>query len=157
MNKGERGFTLLELMVALAIISLVMAVSYAALRGGSRTLHLKTTGRDVLNTFRYAREKAVTEQTGTRVVIDREKQELILTNSLGEAERNYPMPKDIKITRVAMAGNEIGNGPAVIRFLPNGSCDSGEVLLQVENGPKLRIFTDPITGGARMESGSGEK
>ena len=44
----------------------------------------------------------------------------------------------------------------VIRFLPNGSSDSGEVLLKSEAGSFLRIISDPITGGARIESGQGD-
>jgi hypothetical protein len=44
----------------------------------------------------------------------------------------------------------------VVRFLPNGSSDSAEVLLKSDKGSFLRIITDPITGGARIESGRGE-
>ncbi len=150
----NQGFTLLELMIAVLVIALALAVSYPSLSRGSAALHLRATGRDVLNIFRYAREKAVTEQTGMRVTVDRQKQELVLSDSLGDASRRYVPPKDVKIERTTLAGNEVADGPMVIRFLPNGGSDNAEILLKSDTGSILRIISDPITGGARIESGS---
>ncbi len=152
----ERGFTLLELMIVVLVMALVLAVSYPSLSRGSTALHLRATSRDILNTFRYAREKSVTEQTGMRVTVDRQQQEITLSDSLGEGSRKFALPKDVKIQRVALAGTEVLDGPLVIRFLPNGSSDSAEVLLRSDTGAFLRIFSDPIRGGARIAPGQGE-
>jgi len=154
-SSRSRGFTLLELMMAVLVIALVLAVSYPSLSRGSAALNLRTAGRDVLNVFRYAREKAVTEQTGMIVVVDRQKQELVLSDRLGEASRKYALPARVRIERIALAGNEVVDGPMTVRFLPNGGSDSAEVLLRSENGQALRIISDPITGGTRIESGPG--
>jgi type II secretion system protein H len=153
----NRGFTLLELVLVLVIMGLVAALSYPSLSRGVSTLHLRATGRDVINTFRFAREKAVTEQTGMRVMVDREKQQLVLTDYLGDGVRTYVLPQDIRIQRVALAGTDVTDGPMAVRFLPNGSCESSEILLQSKNGSWLQIVTDSITGGARIESDSREK
>ncbi len=152
----NQGFTLLELVIVVLVIALVLAVSYPSLSRGSAALHLRAAGRDVLNAFRYAREKAVTEQTGMRVTVDPQKQELVLTDDLGDGGRRYAPPSDVKIRRIALGGNEIVDGSMVVRFLPNGSSDHAEVLLRSDTGSLLRVITDPITGGARIESGSGE-
>jgi Tfp pilus assembly protein FimT len=133
-----------------------MAVSYPSLSRASASLSLRTSGRDVLNTFRFAREKAVTEQIGMRVAVDGNGQKLTLTNDLGENSRIYPLPLTVKIYRLRLAGSEITNEPMVVRFLPNGSSDSAEVVLRSDAGSFLRILTDPIAGGARIESGRGE-
>jgi prepilin-type N-terminal cleavage/methylation domain-containing protein len=155
-SSRDQGFTLLELLMVVLVIALVLAVSYPSLSRGSAALHLRATGRDILNTFRYAREKAVTEQTGMMVTVDRDKQELILSDNLGDGARRYILPQDVKIQRIALAGAEILEGPLIVRFLPNGSSDRAEVLLRSDAGSFLRIISDPITGGARIESGSGE-
>jgi Tfp pilus assembly protein FimT len=139
------------------VIAIVLAVSYPSLSRGSTAMRLRATGRDILSTFRYAREKAVTEQTRMMVTVDREKQELVLSDSLGDGARKYVLPQDVKIQRIYRAGAEILQGPLIVRFLPNGSSDSGEVLLESGSGVFLRIVTDPIIGGARIESGQGEK
>jgi prepilin-type N-terminal cleavage/methylation domain-containing protein len=148
------GFTMLELLLVLVLITLVLAVVYPSLSRGSSAIRLRAAGRDIMNTFRYARDKAVTEQIGIKVAVDREKQKLILTNYLGDGARTYIMPGDIRIQHIALGGNEIvQDSGMIVRFLPNGSCDSAEVLLQNDKGAWLRVFTDPMTGGARMELG----
>ena len=155
-NARDWGFTLLELVIVVVVMAMVLGVSYPSLSGGSAAIKLRSTGRDILNTFRYAREKAVTEQTGMRVTVDREKQELTLSDDLGEGRRRYVLPAEVKIQRMALGGTEIKEGPLVVRFLPNGSAENAEVLLQSRTGYYLRIITDPITGGARVEQGPGE-
>jgi general secretion pathway protein H len=157
MNRNhDQGFTLLELMIVVLVIALALAVSYPSLSRGTSSIHLRSTARDILSTFRIAREKAVTEQTGMRVAVDRVKQELVLNDDFGDGSRTYSLPKDVKIQRMALAGNEVVKGPLLVRFLPNGSSQSVEVLLKSDTGSYLRVVTDPITGGARVEPGPGE-
>jgi prepilin-type N-terminal cleavage/methylation domain-containing protein len=157
MNRSRnQGFTLLELVIVVFVMALVLAVSYPSLSRGSAAFRLRATGRDVLNVFRYAREKAVTEQTGMQVRVDREKQELVLSDDLGDGARSYQLPHDVRIERIAQMGTEVREGPLVVRFLPNGSAEDAEVLLQSSTGSYCRIITDPITGGARVELGRGE-
>jgi general secretion pathway protein H len=152
------GFTLLELIIVLVVIALVMAVAYPSLSRGSSSVRLRAAGRDIMNTFRYAKEKAITEQIGIKVAVDREKQKLILTNDLGDGGLTYQMPGDVRIQRIALGGNEIVQDTGmIVRFLPNGSCDSAEVLLQNNRGAWLRVLTDGMNGGAHMELGSVEK
>ncbi len=66
------------------------------------------------------------------------------------------MPKDVKIERMALGGKEVTEGSLAIRFLPNGGSENAEILLRSDSGPALRIISDPITGGARIELGSGD-
>jgi prepilin-type N-terminal cleavage/methylation domain-containing protein len=153
---GNNGFTLLELLIVVLVLALVLAVAYPSLSRGSDSIRLRATGRDVLNTLRYAREKAVTEQVGMKVTMERTKQTLVLTNDLGDGTRTYNMPDSVKIQRIVLGGNEVQEGPVSVRFLPNGSSDQVEVLLVSKNSSFLRIISDPITGGARIELGAGE-
>ena len=154
-NSRNRGFTLLELLIVMLVMALALAVSYPSLSRGSTALHLRATGRDILNTFRYAREKAVTEQTGMKITVDREKQRLHLSDQLGDTNREYRLPDDVKIQSVISAGNEVTDRPLIVRFRPNGSSDNAEIVLRSKTGSLLRIISDPITGGARIESGPG--
>jgi general secretion pathway protein H len=157
MNRArEAGFTLLEILIIVIVMALALAIAYPSLSRGTTALHLRATGRDILNTFRYAREKAVTEQTGMKVRVDREKQALFLTDDLDNGNRAYFPPDDVKIERIAQNGAELVNGPLVIRFLPNGSSEDAEILLKSNTGAYLRIISDQVTGGARIESGTGE-
>jgi prepilin-type N-terminal cleavage/methylation domain-containing protein len=152
----EQGFTLLELMVVIFIVSLVTALSYPALSRGTASFHLKATGRDVLNTFRFAREKAITEQIGMQVIIDKEKQEIVLSDNFGENSKKYLLPEDVKILRMALADREVFESSIIIRFFSNGSSENAAVLLSSKTGSMLRIVTDPFSGGARIEPEKGE-
>jgi prepilin-type N-terminal cleavage/methylation domain-containing protein len=154
-SSRDQGFTLLELMIVVLVVALVLAVSYPSMLRGSTALHLRATGRDVLNTFRIAREKAVTEQIRMMVTVDPATQKLVLSDDLGDNARTYLLPRDVKIRRITRAGAEILQGPLVVRFLPNGSSDNAEITLESDAGAFLRIISDPITGGARIESGQG--
>jgi prepilin-type N-terminal cleavage/methylation domain-containing protein len=155
-SAGDRGFTLLELLIVVLLLALVLAVSYPSLSRGSDSIRLRSTGRDVLNAFRYAREKAVTEQIGMKITIDRAKQTLVMTNDLGDGSRTYTMPDTIKLHRIALGGSDLQEGPISVRFLPNGSSDRVEVTLKSSSDAVLRIISDPITGGARIEHGAGD-
>jgi len=152
-TRTSDGFTLLELMMVMLVMALALAVTYPSLSRGSTALHLRATSRDVLNTLRYARERAVTEQTRMRVTVDTEAQKVVLSTDLGDEPREYVLPNDVKIDRIALADKEVLEGPLVIRFLPNGSADSAEILLRSRTGSVSSIVSDPITGGARVVSG----
>jgi len=153
MNGSQKGFTLLELLIVLALIILVLAVSYPSLSRGTAILSLRTTGRDILSTFRYAREKAVTLQSGMLVTVDRENQKLRLTDDFGEGNQEYLLPDNVRIQRVVMGGTEAVEGTATVHFLPNGSSDTVEILLQSRNGSQLKVVSDPLSGGACIRPG----
>jgi prepilin-type N-terminal cleavage/methylation domain-containing protein len=157
MNGSQKGFTLVEVIITLLVITLVLAVSYPSLSRATTALSLRTTGRDILNTLRYARQKAVTEQTGMQVTVDRENQVVRLTNDLGEGNRVYILPDNVRIQRVFMGGSETSEGVSTVRFLPNGSSDNVEILLESRNGSYLRIVSDPLTGGATILPGTGKE
>ncbi len=159
MLRNAQGFTLLEVALVVIIIAVVLTVSYPALSRGSAALRLRTTGRDVVNAMRLAREKAITEQNEMRVVADRSGEKILLTDELGAGVRTYALPREIKFGRLVLAGQEVLEGPMVIRFLSNGSCENAEITLVSSKGSSMKIVSDPITGVARMVqvTGSGQQ
>jgi general secretion pathway protein H len=148
----DTGFNLLELILAVFLIGLVMAVSFPALMNGNSTFRLQATGRDVLSTMRYAREKAISEQMEMLLVVDRAAQKLLLTDDSGSGDRTLQLPQEVKIQRMMLWGQEIREESMMIRFLPNGSSESGELLLESNRGSMVRIFIDPITGSAKLQT-----
>jgi prepilin-type N-terminal cleavage/methylation domain-containing protein len=152
----ERGFTLLELIVVIFIVSLVMAISYPSLSRGAAALQLRSAGRDVLNTFRFAREKAIAEQAVMLLTIDKGTQELMISDSLGENVRRFILSGGVKIGSMTQSEHEVLDGPLTVRFYPDGSTKNAQVVLASETGSLLRVVSDPFSGGARIESAQGE-
>ncbi len=150
------GFSLLEVVIVVLIMSLALAVTYPVMSRGSTSLRLRASGRDLLNLMRYAREKAITEQSIMIMLADRNASKFTLSDVTGNGTHVLVLPKDVKIKRLMLNGQEITEGPLMLEFLSNGSSDNAEVTLAGDNGAVLTVFTDPITGGARIQLGSGE-
>jgi prepilin-type N-terminal cleavage/methylation domain-containing protein len=152
----RQGFSLLELVIVMLVMGLVAAVSYPALSRGATSFRFRAAGRDILNTVRYAREKAITEQRGMRIVVNRTVQQIVLTDDFGAGGRTYALPDDVRIEGVELEGQDVPEGPLAIRFRSNGSAQSAVILLKSKTGAYMRIVTDPMTGGARLYEGRGE-
>lgn len=153
----ERGFSLLELILVLVIMSLVLTVIYPSMSRGKTAFHLRAVGRDVINALRVARESAVTEQKVMLVLVDSQAQQVTVSDEVGDGPRTYQPPNDVKILGLTGTGEERPQGPLAIRFLPNGSSEDAQILVKADSGASLRIILDPITGGARILSTAGEK
>jgi general secretion pathway protein H len=156
MRPRNRGFTLLEVVLVLVVMSLVAAVTLPAMLRGRTAFHLRAVSRDVIGSLRMARETAVTEQKVMMVQIDSQAQSLTVSDDVGDGARSLSIPGDVRLEAVTNSGEAIPDGRLVIRFLPNGSSDEAQILLRSETGSTLRIRTDAITGGARILATTGE-
>ncbi|MBI2981346.1 MAG: prepilin-type N-terminal cleavage/methylation domain-containing protein [Deltaproteobacteria bacterium] len=67
--KKNSGITLIELLVALAIVGVIVALSTSALRTALNA-ELKSNSRELASLIRYARSKAITEHKYLRVALD---------------------------------------------------------------------------------------
>jgi Tfp pilus assembly protein FimT len=152
----QEGFTILEIVLVVLLMALAMGISYPSLTRSHSVFQIRATGRNVLNTLRYAREKAITEQQVLIVSVDRESQTVVLSDEFGGDAKTIAMPNNIRIARIALQGQEVTQGVLKIRFLPNGGSDNAEILLNSDRASALRIVTDPITGGARIVTGQGD-
>jgi general secretion pathway protein H len=155
-SSGNNGFSLLELVMVLLVIGLAAALSYPSLMRGTAAFHLRATGRNVLNHLRYAREKAITEQKEMTVTVNRDAQTVVLSDEAGDGRKILKLPQDVKIVQIRLADQEIKDGPLMVRFLPNGSAETAEIVLKADNGGVMRLVIDPITGGSRVQPGQGE-
>ena len=151
------GFSLLELILVLVVISLVTAIAFPSMSRGKTAFHLRAVARDVINSVRIARETAVTEQKSMMVVIDAQTQQVTVSDDVGEGARTYRPPDDVKVMGLTAAGEEGLQGPLVIHFSSNGSSDNAQILIKSDTGTNLKIVVDPFVGSARIQSSEGAK
>ena len=69
-SDSARGFTLLELIVTLAVLALAVAVVTPAIGRGTDGLRARAEVAGFAATLRHAREQAITTQRPYRVVVD---------------------------------------------------------------------------------------
>ena len=64
--------------------------------------------------------------------------------------KTYTVPKEVRLARVVIDGEEITEDQAWIDFYPNGSCSGGEIFLMDEKEREYRIALEFITGVVKI-------
>ena len=67
---GSTGFTLIEIMIVLALIAIVSSIAMPSLRGFAASTRLKSTAQAIRDMLNFARDMAITERTSYLVVFD---------------------------------------------------------------------------------------
>jgi general secretion pathway protein H len=127
------GFTLLELMVVLAILGLALAIVPANLMNATGAQALKADVRTVISGLRYARTRAIASNEPVALVIDPQAAQLSLdgTQQIGVLSKS---------TRLGAA-----NQPIAVQFYPDGGSSGGELLLSYEE-EEYRLTINWLTG-----------
>ena len=127
------GFTLLELMVVLAILGLALAIVPANLMNATGAQALKADVRTVISGLRYARTRAIAANEPVALVIDPQAAQL----SLDGRQQIGVLSKS---TRLGAA-----NQPIAVQFYPDGGSSGGELLLSYEE-EEYRLTVNWLTG-----------
>ena len=139
------GFTLLELLAALAIAGLVLAVSVPASVRLYETMQYRGAVRDVLGLFASARYTAINTGRAQNVEIRPDKGELRLNDTI------KLLPDDVKLS--VESARELNEGDVgIIRFYPEGGASGGGVEVERSNGAGVRINVDWLLGRVSQEA-----
>jgi general secretion pathway protein H len=133
--KNEEGFTLAELLMVLAILSLVIVTVWPNLARTDRSDMALAQGK-ILVALRAAQAKAIGQNRDTSVEID-------------VAERfvnTEALPKSVAL-KVTFGGESASQSLAVFKFFPDGTSTGGEVELRGPNETRL-ITVNWLTGNA---------
>jgi len=148
------GFTLVELLVVLVLISILMSITFPSIGRGLSAVKLRTTSREIAATIRFARWKAIREQQLYWIRIDSEKNEIELASQDLKYQKFITMPAGISIIRASLLKEQ--ETPEIQKsstyfFMPNGLSDSFQVVISTERGLQIKVFQDVLTGSPRIE------
>ncbi|MHB9098528.1 MAG: pilus assembly FimT family protein [Syntrophales bacterium] len=178
-----RGFTLLELIVVLIIISLMSALVVPKLAGPMSNLDLKTASKKIAASLRYVRSHAASEKRTAVALFDFDKNRLVIIDTpliKGDFQINnqeafdktpieppnsekdgpggsktYHLPDGVKLAKGVSREGEVTSGFFRISFFPSGGSSGGEITVANERGKLYKITVDFITGATQLSEVAG--
>lgn len=145
MIRPQNGFTLVELLVVLLVISVVfvaMPVAYDRMMPG---LELRSDAREIARIFKETRGWAIANNEESTVLIDL-KQRFVRAGSTGE---RFDLAKGTSLTLETALSEQISSDFASIRFYPSGASTGGRVTLR-RLGKINQIEVDWLFGRVRI-------
>jgi general secretion pathway protein H len=139
--RRDEGFTLLELIVVLAILAGLAALVAPSFSRTVASARLRTAASDVRTTFARTRALAVASARERSAVFDLSRGAFGVDN---EAVRL--LPDTIRLGAVLPGGDRLDRGTVRIRFFPDGGGEAVEISVTAQDGGSLRVTVDPLTG-----------
>lgn len=137
----QGGFTLLEILVVLVLLSMTYALVPPLFATGGSTTELKAGARQVAAGLRKARSLAIARREETTLTLDVEARNFFLS---GDGVRRK-LPHTATISVFTAQGEVADASSASIRFYPDGSSTGGRVTLAMGER-KFDIDVDWLTG-----------
>ena len=148
----RHGFTLIELMVVMLLISIVLAVALPRFEGGVFEDPTKKLSRWLINTVRTLRSQAIQRQQIQSLVIDLGNRKMWITNEemdeaavSASAENGRTLPGTMQFVDVRFPGTEpVTSGTAQINFYPAGFSDHALIRLENDDAERFSYHVQPL-------------
>jgi general secretion pathway protein H len=146
-RKGARaaGFTLVEMLVVLALIGLVGGLSAQLLRPPPANLRVEAAARVLCATLRATRTRAIATNAEAAVTIDLARKTFYSPVG-GEAA----LPDDATVEIDVASSQRQSSQLAGILFFPDGASTGGDVVIQLY-GRRAKIDVNWLTGEAKCD------
>ena len=145
--RARAGFTMLESLVVLALLSLVIGMASQLLRPPSGRLRLESATRSFCATLRATRSRAIATNAEVAVVIDLDRKSYASPVG-GEGI----LPAEAHISLDVASTQRLSERSAAIAFFPDGTSTGGDVTLLTPDA-RATIGVNWLTGEARCALG----
>lgn len=163
----DKGFSLMEVIIALTIIVLSISLVASSFSNLSRTIELKAAAKKVSGILRYYRSEAINKGSVYQVLFDPEAravkvQSVSLTEPAEEMEADqkkggegvktlYGLPEGVQMKELDFPSPEYPCDLPAVEFYPNGGSNGGSVLINSPERKGYRIKVDFVTGMVGIE------
>jgi prepilin-type N-terminal cleavage/methylation domain-containing protein len=148
---NKRGVTLVEMLVVVAIISIMIGVSFPAINSGIDSLRLNSAASSIVSFMNAGLNRAARRQDPVEVTISKADNALSMRSTEASFSRELNMPEGVRIVKVLPELQVEDEGPRTFMLYPGGTVPRFGV--QIENRRRVEriVSVDPITGVPRIE------
>ncbi len=152
-RKGaEAGVTLIEMVVVVALISLMVGISYPAITSGIDSMRLKAATNSVVSFLDTGLSRAERRQQVVEITISKQDQSIEMQSSEPGFSRKLPMPEGVSIVQVLPLLPEDPDAPRSFFLYPGGTVPPFGVQLINRRNVQRIVRVDPITGVPHVET-----
>jgi type II secretion system protein H len=148
-NRKYKGFTLLELLVVLILMSLISAFAFPKLYDSISSHELKKSAQDIANTIKLARYKAMVLKKILNLKINIYSNELTLISNSDEKIflKNISKKSNLKFYSEGIMDYDSRN---IIIFFPDGTNTGGKFIIKNKKEDKITITLPNIVGSIKI-------
>ncbi len=145
------GVTLLELLVVVALASILLAVVLPSVGTGLSGLELSGAARRVAAAARYARDEAVRRRSTLQLEVDSASGTIAVADLERAAtnERRFELPASVRIAQVLPQEQGEIAGPRRFLFTPDGAAPQFQIVLANQRR-QVTVKNDALTGAATV-------
>jgi prepilin-type N-terminal cleavage/methylation domain-containing protein len=149
----EAGLTLIEMIVVVALIAILVGISFPSMASGIETLRLNSASQSIVSFINGGLNRAERRQQVVEVTISKAESALSLRSAEPGFERRLQLPEGIRIESVLPEmPEEEADAPRSFLLYPGGSVPGFGLALVNRKGAERIVRVDPITGVPQVEN-----
>jgi prepilin-type N-terminal cleavage/methylation domain-containing protein len=143
-DTGERGFTLLELIIVMLLSTLILGLSALFFARTLPSGRLNATAREMSAMIRYARSFAQISGERQSIVLDLD---AATYGIAGKGEKK--LPREVTLKVIDPLSGPMQEGTVTMVFEPTGFMSAATIELSTSNRA-IRLQTDPVVGSVTL-------
>jgi general secretion pathway protein H len=146
-RSSQEGYTLLELLVVLAILAMVLGSATTLATRHSASLDIKAAAAALAAELREARARAISKSQDALVTLDVDGREFWADGK----SQHYALDRDISMELVTAAPERLTDKIGRVRYFPDGSSTGATITLALGT-QRAVISVDWLTGVSKIVS-----
>ena len=145
------GITLIEMLVVVAIVGLVAAITGPSVAAGIDAVRMSSATQSVAAFINAAVNRADRRQLAVELVISQKDNKLTMISNEPGFDRELQLPDGVLIDAVLPREGESGDGVRRIILMPGAAVPGIGIQLANRRGGKRLVKLDPMTGFPRTQ------
>nr|WP_278249821.1 GspH/FimT family pseudopilin [Lysobacter enzymogenes] len=146
-NARQRGMSLLEMLLVIALIAAIGVLTVGALNGGIAGIQLRSASKQIAAQLRYTRSQAIATGRSQKFTIDPAAHTWRAPNG-----RSGDIPKTVGIVFTGAREVQPRRGEGAIMFFPDGASTGGRVKLHAKQAA-WNVDVAWLTGEVKLKRG----